>query len=381
VKITAVRPYPMDAGGETMILVKVETDEGIYGLGEAAVFAGRTVVEAIRFCGEIVHGEDPFSTEKLWQRMFRAGATPADRVVCSAISALDIAMWDIKGKALGMPVYRLLGGPTRDRIHFFKHIMNDDGNIEGLVGNAVQAVGEGFRYLRWWLFETEPGMFEPVEALRHMVNQVRAVREAVGDDLGLILDLHNRIDPDMAIWLAKELEPFMPLVIEDPIRPENPASYRTLARHVSLPIAAGEHWGTKWQFREAIEQELIQIARPDVTMVGGITEVKKIAAMCETHYIDVTPHGAVGPVSTAACNHLSFSNPKMAWGDASPETGTLVRDIFPVQPTFDHGSMAPSDTPGLGLEFNEEAAQGHAYTSYHFIGSQFTRRDGSLNNW
>lgn len=380
-KISAVKPYPIATGGEeeSFIFVKVETDEGIYGVGEAAILAGRTVVEAIHHTGEIVIGEDPFSTEQLWQRMFRAGATPADRVVCSAISAIDIALWDIKGKALGMPVYKLLGGPTRDRIFFFKHIMNIDGNIEGLVKNAMEATDEGFKYLRWWLFETEPGIFEPVESVRHMVNQVRAVREAVGCDIGLILDFHTRVDTDMAIWLSKELEPYRPLVIEDPIRAENPASYQNFARHVSLPIAAGEHWASKWQFREVIEEELINIARPDVTLVGGITETKKIAAMCETHYIDVVPHGSAGPVSTAACNHLSFANPKMPWGDASPGTGTLVWDIFPVQPTFDHGSMARTETPGLGVEFNEEAAKGHSFERYHL--SKLTRRDGALNNW
>ncbi|MDP6667785.1 MAG: mandelate racemase/muconate lactonizing enzyme family protein [Dehalococcoidia bacterium] len=381
-KITAVKPYPITEkdGDESFLFVKVETDEGIYGVGEAAFLAmGRTVVEAINHTAKVVIGEDPFATEQLWQRMFRAGAAPADKVVCSAISAIDIALWDIKGKALGVPVYRLLGGPTRDKIDFFKHIMNDDGNIDGLVANAVQAVDEGFKYVRWWLFETEPGIFEPVDSLRHMVKQVEAIREAVDDDIGLILDFHTRVDPDMAIWLSKELEQHRPLVIEDPIRAENPASYRNFGHHVSLPIAAGEHWASKWQFREAIEGDLIQIARPDVTLVGGITEAKKIAAMCEAHYMDVVPHGPTGPVSTAACNHLSFSNPKMVWGDASPGTGTYVWDVFPVQPTFDNGSMARDETPGLGVEFNEDAIKEYSFEPYHL--PRFNRRDGSLNNW
>ena len=170
-----------------------------------------------------------------------------------------------------------------------------------------------------------------------------------------------------------------PHFIEDPIRTENPASYRTLARYVALPIAAGEHWASRWQFREVIEEELIGIARPDITLVGGISEALKIAHWCETHYIDIIPHGPLGPVSTAACNHLCFAVPNVALGDASPHSSTLLWDVFPVQPTFDQGTMTPPETPGLGIEFNEDAAGEYPYQPY--LLPQFRRRDGSYNNW
>jgi len=379
-KITAVKPYQITVGEDSFIFVKVETDEGIYGLGDADNLAmGRTMFEAITHLGRLIVGEDPLSTERLWQLMFRTAFYPGDRTICSAISGIDTALWDIKGKALGLPVYKLLGGPTRDKLYFFQHVNNADGNIEGLVNNVIRARDEGFKFVRWWLFRQTPELFEPVESARHMIAQVKAVREAVGNDVELVLDFHSRLDPRMAIQLCRELEPYHPHFIEDPIRTENPASYRTLARHVSLPIAAGEHWSSKWQFREVVEEELISIARPDITLIGGLTEAVKLAHMCETHYIDIIPHGPMGPISTAACNHLCFAVPNVAMGDATPGSSTLLWDIFPVQPTFEGGYMRRSEAPGLGIEFNEEAAQSYSYEPY--LLPQFRRRDGSYNNW
>ena len=379
-KITGVKTFPITAGGRGFHFVKVETDEGIYGIGESGInSAGLAVDEGAKHLGRMITGEDPLAHERLWQMMFRGGFFPGDRIMCSAISAIDIALWDIKGKALGLPVYRLLGGPVRDKVVCYHHTQNPDGNVEGLVKNAIKDKEDGWKYLRWHVFETEPDMFEPAESVRFAVEQVKAVREAVGDEMELCLDVHTRLDTPMVIRLCQELEPYKPFFIEDPLRSENPGSYRTLARHVSLPIAAGEQWASKWQFREVIEEELINYARIDLCIVGGLTEALKVTHWCETHYIDIVPHNPLGPVSTAVCNHLCLASTNVGVQEMTVAPGTHLPDVFPVQMPFERGYMLQPEAPGLGLEFDEDAANEYSFEPR--FTPEFRRRDGSFTNW
>jgi galactonate dehydratase len=379
-KITGVKTFPITAGGRGFHFVKVETDEGICGIGESGInSAGLAVDEGAKHLGRMITGEDPLAHERLWQMMFRGGFFPGDRIMCSAISAIDIALWDIKGKALGLPVYKLLGGPVRDKVVCYHHTQNPDGDVEGLVKNAIKDKEEGWKYLRWHVFETEPGMFEPAESVRFAVEQVKAVREAVGDEMELCLDVHTRLDTPMVIRLCQELEPYKPFFIEDPLRSENPGSYRTLARHVSLPIAAGEQWASKWQFREVVEEELINYARIDLCIVGGLTEALKVTHWCETHYIDIVPHNPLGPVSTAACNHLCLASANVGVQEMTVAPGTHLPDVFPVQMPFERGYMLQPETPGLGLEFDEDAANEYPFEPR--FTPVFHRRDGSFTNW
>ena len=215
--------------------------------------------------------------------MFRRSFFPADKVYCSAISAIDIALWDIKGKAVGVPVYKLLGGPVRDKVVCYPHTQG--ATTAELVENCRRVQAEGWKFARWGLSDSggsegRTGRLEPVEAIPLAEEQMAAVREAVGPSLQLCLDVHTRLDTTHVISLCKVLEPYRPFFIEDPIRSENPGSYRTLARHVSLPIAAGEQWASKWPFRQVIEEELISYARIDLCIVGGLTEALKI-----THWV------------------------------------------------------------------------------------------------
>ena len=267
----------------------------------------------------------------------------------------------------------------RDKVVCYHHTQNPDGNIDGLVKNAIKDKEEGWKYLRWHLYETEPGhMLEPAESVRFAVDQVKAVREAVGPEMELCLDVHTRPDTPMVIRLCKDLEPYRPFFIEDPLRSENPGSYRTLARHVSLPIAAGEQWASKWQFREAIEEELISYARIDLCIVGGLTEALKVTHWCETHYIDIVPHNPLGPVSTAACNHLCLASANVGVQEMTAAPGTHLSDVFPVQMPLSVDTLPP-EAPGLGLEFDEDAAG-----KYSFVPSyapKFCRMDGSFTNW
>ena len=281
-KVTEIKTFCFGDGGRKYFIVKVDTDAGISGLGEVGIgHWGGAIDQAVKHLGDVVVGEDPLATERLWQRMFRGGFFPADKVYGCAISAIDIALWDIKGKALELPVYKLLGGPVRDKVVCYPHAQGR--NLDELVANCRAHVAAGWKFLRWHLptRDGDEAVLEPTEAVAAAVEGVAAVRDAVGYAVQICLDVHTRLDTAHSIDLCKRLEPYRPFFIEDPLRSENPGSYRTLARHVSLPIAAGEQWTSKWAFREVIEEELVNYARIDLCIVGGLTEALKIAHWCE----------------------------------------------------------------------------------------------------
>ena len=348
-KVTQIKSYSVaDSEGRPYFIVKVETDAGIYGLGEAGIrFWGSAIAKAIQHLSEIVVGEDPFSTERLWQHMFRGGFFPADKVYCCAISAIDIALWDIKGKAVGMPVYKLLGGPVRDKVVCYPHTQGS--TTAALVDNCKAHVDAGWKFVRWGQPETsgtfehqgDGGRLEPVESMRIAEEQMGLVRDAVGPDIQLCFDVHTRLDTAHVVAMCKTLEPFRPFFIEDPLRSENPASYRTLARHVSLPIAAGEQWASKWPFREVIEEELISYARIDLCIVGGLTEALKITHWAETHYIDIAPHNPLGPVSAAACVNLCRASTNVGVQEMPRRPGSFATDLFPKQIEWADGYACP----------------------------------------
>ena len=394
-KVSAIKPYSVRSqDGGAYYIVKVETDEGIYGLGEIGIRNwGGAITQAIEHLSQIVVGQEPWGTERLWQHMFRGGFFPADRVYCCAISAIDIALWDIKGKAAGLPVYKLLGGPVRDKVVCYPHTQGQTN--DELVENCKRAVADGWKFVRWGLPETggvfeyrhaadplgNPTVLEPVESIRLAEEQMAMVREAVGPDIQLCMDAHTRLDTAHAATLCRALEPYRPFFIEDPLRSENPASYRTLARHVSLPLAVGEQWATKWAFRQAIEEELISYARIDLCIAGGLTEALKITHAAETHYIDIVPHNPLGPVSAAACVNLCMASTNVGVQEMPRRPGTYATDLFPVQIEWEDGyAWTPSDRPGLGVDFDEEAAQANP-APLNGWPPQLVRNDGAFTNW
>ena len=387
-KVTQIKSYQVNDGdGRGYFIVKVETDEGIYGLGEVGIRNWAVAIEsAIEHLSQIVIGEDPFSTERLWQHMFRGGFFPADKVYSCAISAIDIALWDIKGKFLNMPVYKLLGGPVRDKVVCYPHAQGP--TIDALVENCKQHVAEGWKFVRWGQPETHPefeqsgtGLLEPVESIRIAEEQMARVREAVGPDIGICFDVHTRLDTAHVVQMCKALEPFRPFFIEDPLRSENPASYRTLARHLSLPIAAGEQWASKWEFREVIEEELISYARIDLCIVGGITEALKITHWAETHFIDIVPHNPLGPISAAACVNLCMASTNVGVQEMPRSPGSFGTDLFPKQIGWEDGyAFVASDTAGLGVDFDEAFAEAHRVDLTGWP-PQLRRNDGAFTNW
>jgi len=388
VKVTDIKTIPvMDEGGSTYLFVKVDTDAGISGLGEAGIrFWGQAIEQAVEQLSEIVVGQDPWSTERLWQHMFRGGFFPAGPVYSCAISAIDIALWDIKARSVGMPLYRLLGGPVRDKVVCYPHTQGH--SLQELVDNCTRAVDEGWKFVRWGQPEThgrledsgKAGRLEPVKSMRLAVEQMAAVREAVGPEIQICFDVHTRLDTAHVIAMCKDLEEFKPFFIEDPLRSENPDSYRTLARHVSLPIAAGEQWASKWPFRQVIEEELINYARIDLCIVGGITEALKITHWAETHYIDLAPHNPLGPVSAAACVSLCMASTNVGVQEMPRRPGSFAQDLFPVQIGWEDGYAFCHDAPGLGIELDLEVAERNRWTPGGWP-PQLRRDDGAFTNW
>lgn len=376
-KITDVKTFPVFQGSRNYLFVKVETDEGIYGVGEFGLTwkeeAGVGAIQHMK--GDLV-GQDPMNIERIWQTLFRGDFFPGGRINMAAQSAIDIALWDIKGKALGQPVYMLLGGRMRDRVVCYTGIGGR--TPEDTAKAARQRVAEGWKYLRMSVMDRD-GVLEPSVAVRDAVEHTAAVREAVGPEIELCMDVHTRLDPPDTIRLGRKLEAYDPFFIEDPLRCENPQSYRLVRQHVSCPLAIGEHYATKWEFRQLIEEELTDYARIDLCIVGGLTEARKVANWCETHYIKIVPHNPLGPVSAAACLHLDIATDNFAVQEGGRVGSPFLQDVFPVQVPYEAGYLLPPERPGLGVEFDEEAAKKHPFQPGR--GPRLRRLDGSFTNW
>ncbi|MBS14802.1 MAG: galactonate dehydratase [Gemmatimonadetes bacterium] len=378
-KIAALKTF-INSTGNTF--VKVETDDGFYGIGEAGLKRrGRAIGEVVAGFEPDLVGADPFRIEHLWQVMFRGGFFPGGVVQSAAVSAVDIALWDLKGKALGVPVYELLGGLTRDKVACYPHIGERD-NIEKLVENCKQRQADGWLFARWGMSDPtgDGSVFEPIRAINHGIAQVKAVREACGDEFGICVDVHTRLDPVTAIQFCKAVEPYRPFFIEDPIRSESTQALRMVRQQTSVPIAVGEQWDSKWAFQQVIEEDLMDYCRVDLCIAGGLTEAKKIAGWCETHYIQLAPHNPLGPVSTAACLHLCLSSSLVGVQELPRIPGTTLTDAFPKQVPYEAGHLLVPEGPGLGIEFDESAFEG-AEPYEPVKGSGFTRDDGSYTNW
>lgn len=379
VKITAVRPVIV-GDQRNFLFVLVETDEGITGIGEAGLTwrEGSTA----GYVGELTPlliGQDPFRTEHLWQVMFRSGFFPAGRVGCAAISAIDIALWDIKAQALNVPLYELLGGLVRDRVVCYPHVVGD--SSQQLAEDAQRYRSAGWQFARFNFREDPDGVtLDPAAAVRRSLEDVEAVRTAVGDDLAIIVDVHTRLDPADAIRYCRDVECWKPYFIEDPVRMENFETFRKLARHVNVPLAAGEQYASKWEFRQQIEEDLIDYCRIDVCIAGGITESLKVRDWCQTHYIRMAPHNPLGPVATAACLHLDLATDHFAVQELARLPGEVLPELFPVQVPFEAGWLTPPRASGLGITIDESAVERYPPVSGGGC-PRLQRSDGSFTNW
>ena len=378
-KITGLETYRIWNGTRNFLFVAVDTDEGVWGIGEAGLTGREPAVEATvqQLAAQLV-GADPFRIEHLWQTMFRGGFFPAQRILSSAISAIDIALWDIKGKALGVPIYELLGGRVRDKVVCYPHNQGHARELEPLVQSCLATQAEGWKFVRWGLPQ-DGDILEPRPAVRAAIAQLEAVRAALGDEIEICFDVHTRLDLPDALWLCQEAERFRPFFIEDPLRCENPDSFKTLRPRTAAPLAAGEQFSSKWEFRPLVEEEWIDYARIDLCIVGGFTEARKIAGWCETHYIKIALHNPLGPVSSAACLHLNLATSNFGVQEQPSKPGSALTDIVSNAPQWEDGYLLPPQGPGLGLDFNRDAARAQEQRDWPM--PSLRRLDGAFTNW
>lgn len=379
VKITNIEALPVWGGGRNFFFVVVDTDEGIFGVGEAGITGRESAsVGIVEHFKEILVGQDASRIEHLWQVMFRGGFFPAGRIAASVISAIDIALWDIRGKALEVPIYELFGGLVRDKVVCYPHNVGHAMDIPSLVESCLRTAEEGWKFVRWGLPQ-DGDLLEPAPAVRAALRQMEAVRNAVGDDVEICFDVHTRLDLPDTIQLCRASEPFHPFFIEDPVRSENPTSLKLVRQQTAVPIAAGEQFANKWEFKEIVENDYIDYARIDLCIVGGFSEARKIAGWCESHYIKLALHNPLGPVSSAACLQLNLATSNFAVQEQPRKTGTVLTDVVPVQPEWRDGYLLPPTRPGLGIEFDREAARKHPYQARPL--PRLHRLDGSFTNW
>jgi galactonate dehydratase len=356
--ITAIRNRFMRVPRQNWHFVEIETDEGLVGIGEASLeWRERAVAAAVDEMAPMLIGQDPNLIEHHWQRLHRHGFWRGGVVLTSAISGIDQALWDIKGKRLGVPVYDLLGGPTRRRIRLYTHV---GGNTpEAAADHALHMLADGFTALKMGVPRTAVAGGERA-LLRATVARVEAVRRAVGDDVDLMLDNHGQLAPGDAIELGRALAPFGLLFFEEPVPPDVPdALAKVAAAHLPIHLATGERLFTKWDYWPVLTAGLIDVAQPDICHAGGISELRKIAALAEACYVKVAPHNPNGPVATMASVHLAAAIPNFLILEFAHQPlrddvqvhGLVVRDGWAELP----------DRPGLGIELNNQVIAAHPY--------------------
>lgn len=384
-KISAVKTFPVNIGSGSQLVIKIETDTGIHGWG-ASGLSGRelAVIGAIEHYRPLLIGRDPMQIGAIWQDLYRGQYFEGGRVLTAAISAIDIALYDIKGKALGVPVYELLGGKQRDFVECFASVRFS--TLDELMEQSKRMVKEGWNMLRLAPAEFEAqediSLFEPRESIALLAEWMVKLRKEVGFKVTIGIDYHTRLTPAETYSFMKRMPEGTLDFIEEPIRDENPEAYENLRKMIDIPFAIGEEFSSKWQFLPYIERNITQYARIDVCNVGGITESMKVASLAEAHYIDLMPHNPLGPICTAATIHVAAACPNFSWlEEVNTGAHVLTNDpnYYPVQHKL-AGPRYPVPTgPGLGVEFNEELAIKEGFKPIEI--PRLKRKDGSLTNW
>lgn len=330
------------------LFLKVHTDEGIVGLGEPIVEGrAQTVEAAVHEMGRYLIGKDPRRIEDHWQAIFRGQFYRGGPILTSALSGIEQALWDILGKWLNVPVYQLLGGAVRDKIRMYGWLSSE--SYGDYIERATVATHQGFTIYKVGLPQTINIIDTPAK-VDEIVAYFAEMRERVGRDTDLGIDFHGRCSPAMAIRIARALEPFDPVFIEEPVLPENVDALVTVARSTSIPIATGERLFTKWGFREVLQKQAAVILQPDISHCGGIMEGKKIAAMAECNYAAIAPHCPLGPIALAACLQLDACIPNFLAQEHFTLGAGYIKEPFVVE----DGYLPLPTKPGLGIELDEE---------------------------
>jgi galactonate dehydratase len=360
--ITAIEPIFVDR----YLFVKVHTDAGITGVGESGAWGYlEASAQAMETFKRYLIGQDPLRIEHHWQYLYRwthfRGAA-----IMGALSAIDIALWDIAGKHFGVPVYQLLGGATRHKARVYYHVFGK--TREELVRGCVAAKEAGYTAVGHLTPFTDDPRDQPyskthARKIGDAIETVRQYRAAVGDAVDLCIEIHRQLTPAEAVVLARGIEPYHPYFYEDPILPDNFDAMGLVAQQIHIPIATGERLHTIYEFQMLLARGAVQYVRPDVCMCGGITGAKKIAALAEAHHVGVVPHNPLGPVSTAACLQIAACIPNFALqeyplGEDVPPKSEIVTERL----RREGGYLVIPTTPGIGIELAADAAERHPYT-------------------
>ena len=367
------------------LFLKITTDEGITGWGEPVVEGhAATVAAAVRELECVLIGADPLRIEDLWQVMYRTFFYRGGPVMMSAIAGVDQALWDIKGKYYNAPVYELLGGAVRDRLKVYRWIGGD--RPSDTANEALKAAKEGYSAVKMNGTE-EMHYVDTFDRIEAVCERVQAIRDVLGMKMDIAVDFHGRVHKTMAKVLAKELDGFHLMFIEEPVLPENNEALREIANHISTPIAVGERMFSRWQYKNLFEQGIVDVIQPDLSHAGGISECKKIAAMAEAYDIAVAPHCPLGPVALGACVQLDMCTPNVYIQEQSLgihyNKGGDLLDYMSNPEIFKYkdGFIEAVQGPGLGIEVNEEKVKEAAAVGHNWKNPHWRNFDGTVAEW
>jgi galactonate dehydratase len=386
-KITRISTLVVNAHMRNWIFVKVETDQpGLWGWGEGTLeWKTKSVVGAVEDVSVLVLGQDPRRIEHLWQTMHRQYFWRGGITDMTAISAIDQALWDIKGKELGKPVCELLGGPVRHTLRFYDHL--GGGSLEGMYKTAEPgefaermqvSVAAGFTAVKAMPIPVSE-LIESPATLKHAARCVEAMRKAGGDGIDIMLDLHARCTPASAIQFGRMLVDYNPYWYEEPCWHEHVDGLVEVARALPFPVATGERLAGRWQFRELFEKRACAVVQPDVSHCGGISEARRIAAMAETYQISVACHNPAGPVATAASLQVGFAVPNYLIQEVVRNDVPWRNDVVTEPIAMESGIAHAPSAPGLGIEINEKEAAKHPFAPE--VTMPYFHRDGSVADW
>ena len=334
------------------LIVRVICEDGTIGIGEGGVHGWQFPTEAmIKTIAPYLIGKDPSAIEHHYQYLYRNSHFMGS-IINGALSAIDIALWDIKGKRLEVPIYDLMGGKTRNKVRCYIHVEGE--TIDDLISDSVEKVKEGFTAIRFSPYSSDFFTYDSVsEWIDDAENRVSAVREAIGNKIDLCIEIHRQMVPSESIMLGKRLEKFNPFFYEDPMLPDSPEIMRDIQEKTNLPIATGERFTTIFEFQQLLQHKSCSYVRPDLCLAGGLSGCKKISAMAESHHIKVIPHNPLSPISTAACLQLDACIPNFALQEYTPTEKIPPKSELLEKPLkLNNGYLEIPTGTGLGIELN-----------------------------
>ncbi|CAB4337771.1 MAG: galactonate dehydratase [Actinobacteria bacterium] len=386
-KITKITTTVVNAKMRNWVVVRVYTDvAGLIGIGEATLeFQARAVVGAVEDLAPLLVGRDPREIERNWQILYRHPFFKGGAVTMSAISGIDQALWDISAKDLNVPLWRILGGLARDRVRMYDHlgggnsdaVYNSD-TVNSFEEKMKQSINDGFTAVKI-LAVPQSAPLGDAAKLRHADELMATARKAAGPEVDIMIDFHGRTTAAMAIQYAEVLAPYKPLFLEEIVPPDQHESLKRARAKITVPLATGERLLHRTEFLPLLEDGLIDVAQPDVCHAGGITELRKISALCDTYGVTMAPHNPLGPIATMVNVHLGLTTPNFLIQEVMRSDVSWRSEVFSGVPEIKDGHIYPPTAPGIGVEMDEKEAAKHPFVSGNPV--QWFHNDGSVADW